>query len=145
MRSSEHVLAAGVNPFPWTVKLRVPSRIKRRDATAPDWIVESFDVIKSVRPGLGVRVVAAPIHPLSSQHAKEAHARDIVCATPYRAHRLHEVTLRYEKGRNEESCSGTFATDRDRASVGGCPYRQKRTEGVVPAPEVLSHPAPLVA
>lgn len=53
---------------------------------APLSIVETFDVIKDIRPGFVSRKVATEVHPLSLHYAEEALDNSIIVAVSPPAH-----------------------------------------------------------
>lgn len=54
-------------------------------------IMEALDVIEDIGSGFGQRLLTAPVHALSLEHAEEAFGRGIVAAVTDRAHAADHV------------------------------------------------------
>jgi len=53
--------------------------------------MEALDVIEDIGSGFGQRLLTAPVHALSLEHAEEAFGRGIVAAVTDRAHAADHV------------------------------------------------------
>ena len=59
----------------------------------PASVVEAFDVVKDVRPGVGSGAIATPVHTFAFEQAKETFCHGVVVATAHVAHAAHDAVI----------------------------------------------------